>query len=75
MAIPLRIEFSSALYHVTSRGDRREAIFEDNEDRLIVLRTLAGVVERFNWLCHAYCLMTTITICLWRLRMEICPKA
>ncbi len=58
MARPLRIEFSGALYHVTSRGDRREAIFEDDEDRQIFLHTLAEVVERFNWLCHAYCLMT-----------------
>ncbi len=58
MARPLRIEFSGAFYHVTSRGDRREAIFEDDEDRLIFLRTLAEVVDRFNWLCHAYCLMT-----------------
>ncbi len=58
MARPLRIEFSGALYHVTSRGDRREAIFEDGEDRLIFLYTLAEVVERFHWLCHAHCLMT-----------------
>ena len=58
MARPLRIEFPGALYHVTSRGDRREAIFEDDKDRLIFLHTLAEVVERFNWLCHAYCLMT-----------------
>lgn len=57
MARPLRIEFAGALYHVTSRGDRREAIYEDDEDRDRFLGTLAEVVERFNWLCHAYCLM------------------
>jgi len=34
MARPLRIEFSGALYQVTLRGDRRETIFEDDEDRL-----------------------------------------
>ena len=33
MARPLRIEFEGALYHVTSRGDRREAIYEDDDDR------------------------------------------
>ena len=27
LARPLRIEFPGGLYHVTSRGDRREAIF------------------------------------------------
>lgn len=58
MARPLRIEFPGALYHITARGDRRESIFEDDEDRLMFLRTLAEVVTRFNWLCHAYCLMT-----------------
>jgi len=58
MARPLRIEFSGALYHITSRGDRREAIYEDDEDREAFLSVLAEVVERFNWLCHGYCLMT-----------------
>lgn len=58
MARPLRIEFAGALYHVTSRGDRREPIFDDDEDRRIFLSVLAEVVDRFNWLCHAYCLMT-----------------
>jgi REP-associated tyrosine transposase len=58
MARPLRIEFAGALYHVTSRGDRREAIFEDDDDRLLFLAVLKEVVERFNWLCHAYCLMS-----------------
>jgi REP element-mobilizing transposase RayT len=58
MARPLRIEFPGALYHVTSRGDRREPIYEDDADREQFLATLAEVVERYNWLCHAYCLMT-----------------
>jgi REP element-mobilizing transposase RayT len=58
MARPLRIEFAGALYHLTSRGDRREAIYEDDEDRQRFLDVLAEVVERFNWICHAYCLMT-----------------
>lgn len=58
MARPLRIEFSGAFYHVTSRGDRREPIFDDDEDRLMFLGILNEVVTRFNWMCHAYCLMT-----------------
>ncbi len=58
MARPLRIEFAGALYHVTSRGDRREAIYEDDEDRQSFVSTLGEVVDRFKWLCHAYCLMT-----------------
>ena len=58
MARPLRIEFPGALYHVTSRGDRREPIFEDDEDRLKFMDVLAEVVKRFNWVCHVFCLMT-----------------
>lgn len=58
MARPLRIEFPGALYHVTSRGDRREPIFEDDEDRLKFMDVLAEVAKRFNWICYAYCLMT-----------------
>ena len=37
MARPLRIEFAGALYHVTSRGDRRERICEDDGDRKVCL--------------------------------------
>ena len=45
MARPLRIEFAGALYHVTSRGDRREPIFEDDEDRVKFLGVLAEVAN------------------------------
>ncbi len=57
MSRPLRIEFPGGLYHVTSRGDRREVIFLDDEDRLYWLGLLGQVCQRFNWVCHAYCLM------------------
>ena len=58
MARPIRIEFSGALYHVTSRGDRREAIYDDDGDRACFLDILGQVAADFNWICHAYCLMT-----------------
>ncbi|EGV27462.1 hypothetical protein ThidrDRAFT_4726 [Thiorhodococcus drewsii AZ1] len=48
MARPLRIEFAGALYHIASRGDRREPINEDDDDRETFLRVLAEVVERFK---------------------------
>ena len=57
MARPLRIEFAGAVYHVTSRGNARADIFEADSDRETFLRILGAVVKRFNWLCHAYCLM------------------
>ncbi len=57
MARPLRLEFPGAVYHVTSRGNARRAIFLDDGDREVFLSVLWGIVERFHWLCHAYCLM------------------
>ena len=58
MARPLRIELAGGLYHVTSRGDRREAIYRDDRDREAWLGLLREVCERFNWRCHAWCQMT-----------------
>jgi len=57
MARPLRIEYPGALYHVTSRGNRREQIYADDEDRVAFLDVFVSVVRRFGWVCHAYCLM------------------
>ena len=57
MARPLRIEYPGAVYHVTSRGNARKNIFRDDADRNDFLATLGRVVERFGWVCHAYCLM------------------
>ena len=58
MARPLRLEFAHALYHVTSRGDRREDIYHDDSDRQAWLAVLAQACKRFNWTVHAYCLMS-----------------
>jgi putative transposase len=57
MARPLRLEFSGAVYHVTSRGNERQNIVADDRDRSLFLSLLAHVVDRYGWLCHAYCLM------------------
>ncbi len=56
MARPLRIQFENALYHVTSRGNTRQDIFLDDKDRERFLESLGHVVDRFGWICHAYCL-------------------
>lgn len=58
MARPLRIEFAGALYHVTSRGDRREDIYLDEHDRETWMEVVSEVCKRFNWTVHAYCQMT-----------------
>lgn len=58
MTRPLRLEFAGALYHVTARGDRKEAIYLDHDDRIEFLSLVGDVCQRFNWVVHAYCLMT-----------------
>jgi putative transposase len=58
MTRPLRIEFPGALYHVTSRGDQRNAIYRDNADRHMWLDVLGLVCARFNFVVHSYCQMT-----------------
>ena len=57
MTRPLRIEYTGAVYHITSRGNERKAVFKSDDDRLKFLNTLQHVNKRYNWICHAYCLM------------------
>jgi len=57
MARPLRLQFAGAVYHLTSRGNARHKIFFNDADRELFLKTLAHVVSRYRWICHAYCLM------------------
>lgn len=57
MARPLRIEFAGAVYHLTARGDRGESIYQDDEDCDTFLSILAAVIKRYDWVCHAFCLM------------------
>lgn len=58
MPRPLRIEYPGARYHLMSRGDRRETIFADDQDRTQFLRTLGESCVKTGWQVHAYCLMS-----------------
>ena len=57
MARPLRLEFPHAIYHVTARGNAQQDVYLDDDDRELFLSVLAEVVDRYAWICHAYCLM------------------
>jgi putative transposase len=57
MVRPLRIVYPGALYHVTSRGNAQQCIYEDDGGRHTFVAVLEAVVHRYHWLCHAYCLM------------------
>jgi putative transposase len=42
------------MYHVMSRGDRREMIFLDDADRQSFLSTLGEACSKTGWEVHAY---------------------
>ncbi len=48
MARPWRIEFEGALYHVLSRGNGREDIYYDDQDRHLFLKTVGEMSDRFE---------------------------
>jgi len=58
MARQLRVQYEGAIYHLMSRGDRREEIFLDDLDRKNFLQTLAAASTKTGWQVHAYCLMS-----------------
>ena len=58
MARPWRIQFPGAIYHVTARGNNRQAIFRDDSDRSAFLHLLARAADRFRLHLFAFCLMT-----------------
>lgn len=57
MARSVRIEYAGAYYHVMARGNRREAIFLDEDDRKFFLATLGECCGRTGWRIHAWVLM------------------
>jgi hypothetical protein len=48
MTRPLTLEFAGALYHITSRGGRREDIYEGDADRQQFLTLLDDVCETYT---------------------------
>lgn len=53
-----RTYYYEAMYHVMLRGNYRQSIFNDNEDRLYFYSLLENTIEKFNFKVHVFCLMT-----------------
>ena len=51
----MSIQYPGAMYHVMNRGDQREAIFRDEEDRQRFLWTLGEACLKTEWQVQAYC--------------------
>jgi putative transposase len=57
VARALREQEPGGIYHVTSRGNRRQPIFVADTDHLRFLARLETVCTKAVWTVHAYCLM------------------
>ncbi|MGI8605419.1 MAG: transposase [Verrucomicrobiales bacterium] len=57
MARSIRIEIAGAFYHVMARGNRRQAIFRDDDDRRFFLQRLGEACAMTGWRLHAWVLM------------------
>jgi REP element-mobilizing transposase RayT len=53
----IRLEYPGAYYHVMARGNRREAIFADDDDRRFFLTTLGEACAMTGWRVQAWVLM------------------
>ena len=58
MARALRVQYPGAVYHVSVRGNARQAIFKDARDRQRFLLRLSETVEQYAVRLHTFCLMT-----------------
>lgn len=57
MPRPYRHQAAGAFFHLTTRGNDRQAIYADAYDRQRFLVLTAKAVAEFEWRCLAYCLM------------------
>ena len=58
MARPLRLQYEGAIYHITVRGNNRQDIFLDDEDRKYLLSHLSKCVEFCGVRLYLFCIMT-----------------
>jgi REP element-mobilizing transposase RayT len=49
MVRPLRIEYPGALYHITARGNARQEIYQDDQDRQRFVDLLGREVDQQGW--------------------------
>ncbi len=52
-----RIEYPGAIYHIMSRGNRSQSIFQGAKDYELFLDTLDEACTRTGWLVHAFVMM------------------
>ncbi len=58
MARKTRIEFKDALYHVITRGNQKQNVFQNSDDFSRYLTILSAYKERCGFILHSYALMS-----------------
>lgn len=58
MARRLRLHVPGGFYHVTLRGNHRQAIFFEDSDRILLDRLVTDSAQKLGARVHAYCWMT-----------------
>jgi putative transposase len=58
MTRPLRIQYPNAVYHVTCRGNERQDIFKDDEDRKRFLQILVQSINIYSVKLYSYVMMS-----------------
>jgi len=52
-----RVVFPGQLYHVTQRGNYRQKVFFDDQDRIVYLKYLEENALKYELKIYAFCLM------------------
>ena len=52
-----RVQIPGGIYHLGTRGVRRESIYPQSGDYELFGSIFGRVVDRFEWRCHTYCLL------------------
>ena len=62
------------IYHVIVRGEGRQIVFEDDEDRLCFLRMLSASLDKYSSHVFAWCLMSNHAHLLLKADFSIVPR-
>jgi REP element-mobilizing transposase RayT len=57
MARPLRLSFENAVYHVMTRGNRKDAIFLSARDKDVFVDKMNETFAKYSFVCFAFCLV------------------
>jgi REP element-mobilizing transposase RayT len=75
MGRPHRYLAPGAYYHVGTKGNNDDPIFQDDDDRRVFLQILRRVKRHYRWRLHARCLLGNHYTSSSRPRLRTSPTA